>query len=77
MAEVMILDALQAFHRELVALRSGFGDATESLNNELLVQTFEKELEKLWECPAKNDKSRNVVKSGRLPKHALWQVLNT
>ncbi|KAG8414947.1 hypothetical protein J3458_008838 [Metarhizium acridum] len=66
MAEVMILDALQAFHRELVALRSGFGDATESLNNELLVQTFEKELEKLWECPAKNDKSRNVVKSGKL-----------
>ncbi|OAQ68044.1 hypothetical protein VFPPC_04351 [Pochonia chlamydosporia 170] len=66
MAEVTILDALQAFHRELVALSAGFGDATESLNNETLVQTFEKELDKLWECPAKNDKSRNVLKSGKL-----------
>ncbi|OAA38535.1 hypothetical protein NOR_06563 [Metarhizium rileyi] len=66
MAEVTILDALQAFHRELVALAGGFGDATESLNDEVLIKTFEKELEKVWECPAKNDKSRNVIKAGRL-----------
>lgn len=77
MAEVTILDALQAFHRELVALNGGYGDAAESLNNELLVQAFEKELEKLWECPARNEKSRNVVKAGKCPdpqqRPTLWR----
>lgn len=66
MAEITILDALQAFHRELVALNAGYGDATESLNNEVLVQIFEQELFKIWLPPAKNDKSRNTIKSGTI-----------
>ncbi len=65
MAEVTILDALQAFHRELIALSGGYGDGVECLNNEPLVQTFTKELERLWDSPPKNDQSRNKVKSGR------------
>ncbi|KAG6041533.1 hypothetical protein E4U41_003693 [Claviceps citrina] len=66
MAEITVLDALQAFHRELIALSAGFGDAIESLDNEVLVRVFETELDKLWESPPKNDTSRNAVKSGKL-----------
>ncbi|GAB0133322.1 hypothetical protein EsDP_00001734 [Epichloe bromicola] len=66
MAEVTVLDALQAFHRELVALNAGYGDTPESLNNEILVQIFERELGKLWDGPPKNEKSRNTVRSGKL-----------
>ena len=64
MAEITVLDALQAFHRELVALHGGFGDANESLSNETLIQTFEKELRRIWDCPPKNERSRQTVKSG-------------
>jgi nuclear pore complex protein Nup205 len=60
----------------LVALSGGYGDATEGLNNELLVQIFEKELEKLWECPARNDQSRNLVKAGRISHHKYRPVLS-
>ncbi|KAG6004520.1 hypothetical protein E4U21_001018 [Claviceps maximensis] len=66
MAEISVLDALQAFHRELIALSAGFGDASESLNNEIIVQIFEGELDKLFDSPPKNDQSRNKVKSGKL-----------
>lgn len=66
MAEITVLDALQAFHRELVALNAGYGDTPESLNNEILVQIFERELGKLWDGPPKNEKSRNTVRSGGL-----------
>ncbi|POR38701.1 Nucleoporin [Tolypocladium paradoxum] len=66
MAEITTLDALQAFHRELAALDGGYGDGVESLDNEFLVQTFEREMGKLWECPPKNEQSRNTVKSGKL-----------
>lgn len=65
MAEITTLDALQAFHQELLSIRERRVDGTESLNNEFLVQVFEKELEKLWSKPARNDQSRNKVKSGR------------
>lgn len=65
MAEITTLDALQAFHQELLSIRERRVDGTESLNNEFLVQIFEKELEKLWSKPARNDQSRNQVKSGR------------
>ncbi|KAK2593344.1 hypothetical protein QQS21_008954 [Conoideocrella luteorostrata] len=66
MAEITVLDALQAFHRELVALNAGYGDAPESFNNEAIIQIFEMELEKLWDNPTKNEKSRNTVASGKL-----------
>ncbi|PHH90693.1 hypothetical protein CDD83_2914 [Cordyceps sp. RAO-2017] len=66
MADFSTLDALQAFHRELTALSGGYGDGVESLENEFLVQTFEKQLGKLWEPPPKKDESRNAVKSGKL-----------
>lgn len=66
MAEFTTLDGLQAFHRELLVLNEGGGEPTDNLNNELLVQAFEKELEKLWDRPQRNEKSRNAVKSGRL-----------
>ncbi|KAG5979876.1 hypothetical protein E4U55_004664 [Claviceps digitariae] len=66
MAEITVLEALQAFHRELIALSAGFGDASESLNNETLVQIFGRELDNLFDSPPKNDQSRNKVKSGKL-----------
>lgn len=68
MAEITVLDALQAFHRELIALSAGFGDVSESLNNETLVQMFGRELDKLLDSPPKNDQSRNKVKSGELSR---------
>ncbi|ODA82559.1 hypothetical protein RJ55_01066 [Drechmeria coniospora] len=66
MAEITTLDALQAFHRELIALHGGYGNGVEGLANEFLVPIFSRELEKLWERPAKNEQSRNMVKSGKL-----------
>ncbi|KAG6321935.1 hypothetical protein E4U44_004459 [Claviceps purpurea] len=66
MAEITVLDALQAFHRELIALNAGFGDTIESLDNDIIRQIFEKELSKLLDCPSRNDQSRNTIKSGRL-----------
>lgn len=65
------LDALQAFHRELVALRERIHSAPEVLDNAVLVQIFEGELQKIWAPPARNDKSRAEVKSGmedRVPR---------
>lgn len=64
MAEIRTLDALQAFHRELVALREGLHDGSEALDNAILLQIFEEELQKLWEPPARNEKNRATVKSG-------------
>lgn len=58
------LDALQAFHRELVALREGFDESSELLENAALLEIFEGELQKLWEPPARNETSRGSVKSG-------------
>lgn len=64
MAEFTTLGALQALHRELVAFSGGYGDSLESLDNEFLLQTFEKELDTLWEHPSKKEQSRSIVKSG-------------
>lgn len=66
MAEITVLDALQAFHRELIALNAGFGDTIESLDNDIIRQIFEKELNKLLDCPSRSDQSRNTIKSGEL-----------
>ncbi|KAF7562704.1 hypothetical protein G7046_g1451 [Stylonectria norvegica] len=66
MADIITRDALQAFHQELLAIRQGYVDGTDSLNNEVLVQIFESELEKLWSRPRRSDQSRNAVKSGKV-----------
>ena len=65
MAEITVLDALQTFHRELLALNAGYGGAPEYLSNEVLVQIFENELQKIWQHPTRNEKSRDKVKSGK------------
>jgi nuclear pore complex protein Nup205 len=64
MADFTLLEALQAFHQELVAVREGRVDPAEVLNNELLVQAFENELERLWSRPPKNEESRKTILSG-------------
>lgn len=64
MADLTSLDALQAFHQELLALRKGLGDG--SIDNEVLVQNFEQELERFWDRPKKNDKSRAALKTGTM-----------
>ncbi|PHH73584.1 hypothetical protein CDD80_3715 [Ophiocordyceps camponoti-rufipedis] len=66
MADFTTLDALLAFHRELVAFHNGYSDRIESLENEVLLQAFERELDKLWEHPSKMEQSRNRVKSGKI-----------
>lgn len=64
MAEFSTLDALQAFHQELLAVRDGRAPATETLENAILVQTFETELEKLWNKPSQSQQSRSLVQKG-------------
>ncbi|KAH7159969.1 nucleoporin Nup186/Nup192/Nup205 [Dactylonectria estremocensis] len=66
MAEITALDALQAFHQGLLSLREGRIDGAEALNNEFLVQVFEKELGRVWSKPPQSDKSRNLVKTGKV-----------
>lgn len=63
MAELTTLDALQALHRDLVALNKGFGEGI--IENEALLQIFEQELELFWTRPQKNEQSRNALKTGR------------
>ncbi|TQV91432.1 hypothetical protein V2A60_008922 [Cordyceps javanica] len=65
MADFTALDALQAFHRELVALNEGHGDGG-SIDNEILVDNFERELERVWERPRRNEESRKSVQSGKI-----------
>ena len=66
MAEIKTLEALQAFHQELVAFREGRADGAVALENELLVHIFEQELSKLWARPRKEAASRSQVESGSL-----------
>ncbi|KAK7428952.1 hypothetical protein QQZ08_004569 [Neonectria magnoliae] len=66
MAEITALDALQAFHQGLLSLREGRIDGAEALNNEFLVQVFERELGRFWTKPPRNDTSRNTVKTGKV-----------
>ncbi|OAA76413.1 hypothetical protein LEL_06097 [Akanthomyces lecanii RCEF 1005] len=64
MADFTTLDALQAFHREIIALNEGRGDG--SIDNEALVENFERELERVWERPKRSEESRKSVKSGKI-----------
>ena len=64
MAEITTLDALQIFHRELLALQEARNDGAETLNNEELTAVFERQLGLIWNHPQRSDKSRNAVKSG-------------
>ncbi|KFA75128.1 hypothetical protein S40288_02851 [Stachybotrys chartarum IBT 40288] len=66
MAEVTTLEALQIFHRELLAVREGRADAVAVLDNELLTSLFEGELARLWNRPQRSEGSRAVVKSGMM-----------
>lgn len=66
MADITILDALQTFYQELLAIRERRSDSTGLFENEALLLVFEKELEKVWKQPGNNDKSRADVKSGRV-----------
>jgi nuclear pore complex protein Nup205 len=66
MADVTTLDALQAFHQELVAVLERRADAAETLGNDVLVEAFEKELGNLWSPPPKSEKSRSSLKSGAI-----------
>lgn len=68
MADFTTLDALQAFHRELISLNDGHGDG--SIDNEVFVENFERELERVWERPKRNEASRNSIKSGA--SHVLY-----
>lgn len=64
MADLTLLEALEAFHHELVAVQEGRSDPGEVLGQDELVQAFESELERLWSRPSKNEASRGKVKSG-------------
>ncbi|GJC95653.1 nuclear pore complex subunit [Colletotrichum higginsianum] len=66
MAEVTTLDALQLFHRDLAAVRNGRPEGVESLDNPEIQALFERELEKTWQRPPRDEKSRQAVKSGKL-----------
>ena len=65
MAEVTKLAALQALHREVYSLQEGKGGSPEFLDNEFLMQIFERELGKLWERPPRSEQCRKQIESGR------------
>jgi nuclear pore complex protein Nup205 len=69
MAEPSTLDALQAFHQEILSLHEGRVEGVEVFENEYLVQTFEQELARVWNRPPQSEASRNTVKTG------LWHHL--
>lgn len=64
MAEISTLEALQAFHQELLAVREGRAGAAETLDNGFLVDAFETELGRIWAKPARKQESRNKVQQG-------------
>ncbi|KXH35783.1 hypothetical protein CSIM01_00497 [Colletotrichum simmondsii] len=66
MAEPNTLEALQAFHRDLAAIRDGRPEGVDSLDNPVIQAIFERELEKTWQRPARDEKSRQAVKSGKV-----------
>jgi nuclear pore complex protein Nup205 len=65
MADVTTLEALQFFHRDLLAIREGRPESAESFDNGAIQDLFKRELARLWQRPARDDKSRQTVKSGR------------
>ncbi|OAA53407.1 hypothetical protein ISF_08760 [Cordyceps fumosorosea ARSEF 2679] len=77
MADLTTLDALQAFHGELVALQSGRSDAdASSVDNEALVENFERELGRVWERPCRSEESRKLIKSGKIVLDGLELSIN-
>lgn len=64
MAEITALDALQAFHQELRAIREGRNDGESGLSD-YVADVFNTELRKFWENPLRSDKSREMVKTGK------------
>ena len=66
MAELSTLEALQAFHQEILGLREGRPEGVEVIENEALVQIFERELAAIWKRSPKTETSRNLVKSGKI-----------
>ena len=64
MAEPSTLDALQAFHQEILSLHEGRVEGVEVFENEFLVQVFEQELARVWNRPPPSEASRNTVKTG-------------
>ncbi|KAH7349850.1 nucleoporin Nup186/Nup192/Nup205 [Plectosphaerella cucumerina] len=67
MADVTTLEALQFFHRDLLAIREGRPESAESFDNGAIQDLFKRELARLWQRPARDDKSRQTVKSGVIP----------
>ncbi|WYZ40122.1 hypothetical protein EsH8_IV_000463 [Colletotrichum jinshuiense] len=66
MAEPTTLDALQAFHRDLAAVRDGRPEGADSLDDPIIQSIFERELERIWQRPQRDEKSRQAVKSGKI-----------
>lgn len=66
MADFTLLEALQAFHQELIAVREGHADPVEVLNNEPLIRAFEHELQRFWSRPPKKEASRLKVLDGMM-----------
>jgi nuclear pore complex protein Nup205 len=64
MADPSTLDALQAFHQEILSLHEGRTEGVEVFDNEYLVHTFEQELGRVWKLPPRSDESRRIVLTG-------------
>lgn len=70
MAAFKVLDILQIFHQELLAICEGRSEGTAAVEQELPQSIFENELRKIWERPRKRDESRKKINSGkRVVKH--------
>lgn len=76
MADYTLLEALQAFHQQLISVREGHADPVEVLNNEPLVQAFEHELQRFWSRPPKNEANRRKVLEGMCKPRATSQTLD-
>ncbi|KAI9167446.1 Nucleoporin NUP192 [Paramyrothecium foliicola] len=66
MAEMTTLDSLQIFHRELLALQEGRNDGADTLNNDELTAVFERQLGMIWNHPQRSEKSRSLIKAGKV-----------
>lgn len=64
MDDVSTLDALQFFHRDLVAIREGRPESAESFHNDLIQDLFKRELARLYHRPSRTEQSRTALKSG-------------
>jgi nuclear pore complex protein Nup205 len=63
-AEFTTLDALQALHRDLSALREGRAEQAAALGSNELIDVFQRELGKIWNRPEKSATERQTVTSG-------------